>query len=91
MRRLKETEIVRAQVRRYGKIYDGFEHHYDYIVWWLRRDPSMGLRTGQQIEERNPPTYVIETIAMRAIGIPRVVLAYSDDGTTVEIQTLAVY
>ena len=91
MRQLKETEIVRARVRQSEKTYPGFALTYDDILWRLRREHSLGERIGEQIQECNPPTYVIETAAMRSLGVPRIKLVYSDDGATIEVKTLAVY
>ena len=91
MRHIKETEVVRARVRKTEETYPGFESYYDHVLWRLRRESALGERLGVRIEECNPPTYVVETAEMRALGFPPIRLVYSDDGTTVDVKTLAVY
>ncbi|MEE9303802.1 MAG: hypothetical protein V3U84_08435 [Thiotrichaceae bacterium] len=91
MRSIREAEIVSAQVRKFSKTYSKFESYYDDMVWRLAKDPEIGSRIGSQIPGHNPPTYVVETAAMRPLGIPKIMIIFSVGDNYIEIKSLAVY
>ena len=91
MHSIREDELVTARVRKFTQVYSSFEAYYYDITWRLARDPKLGSRIGQQIPGLNPPTYVIETAAMRPLGIPKIRIIYSVDDNYITVKALTVY
>jgi hypothetical protein len=87
VRRVTQSEFVRQAVRRATEQLPSFQRIFEEgILWQLQR---AALDEAVEIPGTYPPLFVIETIAWRAEGIPRLRIGYHNVPGGIEVVMLA--
>ena len=89
MRRVVESELVRARVRRAIQYYPKFKLVWESaVIWSLARGNDL---PGTLIPGTKPPTFAFQTNAWRAVGIPPIRVSYVEIEGGIELTSLALF
>ena len=88
MRRVVQSELVKAAVRRATSERPTFQKFFeDGVIWQLERGPLDSV----EIAGLNPPVYLIQSIAWLHEGMPELHIQYTPMDGGIELVGLALY